>query len=265
MFRKILVGYQKTEAGRDALELGRVMAKASGAELQVATAPSPQGDDLTRLVRDAAADLVVLGSTHRGPIGRVLPGATVSHLLGEALCAVAVAPPGFGRPADDEAEWRPLRGSGEDPGMRVVGVGYDGSRAAREALDTATELALANGAALRVVTVAQKFAHLPRADAGTQASNVPTEAEALREQLYKVVKALPAEARALPVFLRGIPAAKLIAAAGNGVDLMVLGSRRGGPLRRALHNSVSGAVMLEARCPVLVSPAGVRAPRPALA
>lgn len=47
--------------------------------------------------------------------------------------------------------------------------------------------------------------------------------------------------------------------------MLVLGSRRGGPVRRAMHGSVSGAVIQEAHCPVLISPAGVKAPTAALA
>jgi nucleotide-binding universal stress UspA family protein len=176
---------------------------------------------------------------------------------------VAVAPPGFGRPADDLG-WRPLSGAAENVGMRVVGVAFDGSRAAREALDVALELAVSNGAALRVYTVARNCAPPPAANATGQTPGMPTEAEALREQLHEVVAGLPAEARALPVFLRGNPAVELIGAAEMGVDMLVLGSRRGGPVRRALHSSVSSAVIQKAHCPVLISPTGVKAPTPAL-
>jgi nucleotide-binding universal stress UspA family protein len=265
VYSRILVGNLDTEQGRDALELGRVLTRASGGEMLIATATDEDGRDLVQLARSEGADLVVLGSTHRGPVGRVVPGATVRRLLAEAPCAVAVAPPGFGRPLDGDLGWRPLSGGVEDAGMRVVGVGFDGSRAAREALDMAVELAVPNGAALRVYTVARNFAHSPAANATGQTAGLPTEAEVLREQLHEAVAALPAEARALPVFLHGTPAVELIAAAEMGVDLLVLGARRGGPVRRALHGSVSSAVMLEASCPVLISPSGVKARQAALA
>ncbi len=260
MFRKILVGFKETEQGRDALELGGILARASGAEMRVATVPGDDGAELARLARSEGVDLLVLGSTHRGPIGRVVPGAMVAHLLGEAACAVAVAPPGFAGPANDDSDWQPLSGDAEDVGMRVVGVGFDGSSAAREALEIATELAVRNGATLRVYAVARKLAHIPGDGAGGRAPGVPTEAGALQQQLHRAVAALPAEARALPVFLRGIPVVELIKAAAEGVDLLVLGSRSGGPVKRALHGSVSGAVMLEANCPVLISPSLAGAP-----
>ncbi len=254
MYSRILVGYLDTEQGNDALELGRIMAQANRAELLVFTVSDEDNASLADLARSEGADLVVLGSTHRGPVGRVVPGAAVGHLLGAAPCAVAIAPPGFGRPADGDLGWRPLSGDAEDVGMRVVGVGFDGSRASRQALDLAAELAVANGAALRVYAVARKYAHPPAADASGHVPGIPTEAEALREQLHEAVAYLPAEVRALPVFLRGIPAVELTAAVELGVDLLVLGSRPGGPIRRALHSSVSNAVLTAASCPVLIAP-----------
>jgi len=264
MYRRILVGYLDSEQGRSALALGRIFARAEGAEMIVVTATDEDGDDLAALARSHEADLVVLGSSHRGPIGRVVPGATVERLLGEAPCAVAVAPPGFGEPAAGESAWRPLGGPGEDAGMRVVGVGYDGSDAAVEALRAAVKLAVPNGAALRVYTIARTFPHVPGATGDARGPGVPTEAEVLRGILHDAVKALPAETRALPVFLRGLAADELIDAAKLGVDLLVLGSRRGGPVRRKLHHSVTSTVMQRAACPVLISPTGVAAPRSAL-
>ncbi|MGE0067578.1 MAG: universal stress protein, partial [Solirubrobacterales bacterium] len=156
-------------------------------------------------------------------------------------------------------------GSG-DVGVRVIGVGFDGTPASRVALEVATDMALAGGAALRVFTVARKHAALPGAAAEPgQGAGAPSETEYLRGQLHEAVTELPPEVRALPVFLRGFAADELVSAAKLGVDLLVLGSRRGGPLRRAAHHSVTSFVVNEAPCPVLVCPSGVPAPRPALA
>jgi len=265
MYTRILVGYMDTEQGRDALALGRILAQANAAEMMVVTAPDEDGSDLSQIARDNEVDLIVLGGSHRGPIGRVVPGATVERLLGDAPCAVAVAPPGFGQPTEGDSGWRPLGGDAEDVGMRVIGVGYDGSRAAGEALKTAVELAIPNRAALRVYTVARKFAHVPGGDGDSRGPGVPTEAEVLRGMLHKAVSTLPSETRALPVFIRGFPDQELIAAVEYGVDLLVLGSRAGGPVRRLLHHSVTSTVMREAICPVLISPSNVAAPQATLA
>jgi nucleotide-binding universal stress UspA family protein len=264
MYDKILVGYVDTEQGREALALGRLLASASEADLKVVTAPDDQGHDLAALAQAEEADLVVLGSTHRGPIGRVIPGATVERLLGEPPCAIAVAPPGFGRIPDGDSGWHPLSGDVDDPGLRVIGIAYDGSGASGEALKTALDLALANGAALRVYTVARKFAHVPGATGDERGPGVPTEAEVLRGMLHEAVAALPSEARALPVFMRGFAADKLVDAVDAGVDLLVLGSRAGGPVRRLVHHSVTSEIMRRSACPVLIAPSGVKAPEAAL-
>lgn len=264
MYRRILIGYLDTDQGRDALALGTLLAQASRAELILATARTEDGESLAQLARRENADLVVLGSSHRGPIGRTFPGATIEHLLREAPCAIAVAPPNFGKRGDGDSGWRPLSGDAEDAGMRVVGVGFDGTRASAEALKTAVELALPNGAALRVYSVARRYAHVPGGDGDNRGPGVPTEAEVLQGMLHEAVANLPSEARALPVFMRGFAAQQLVEACEAGVDLLVLGSRGGGPLRRRLHHSVTRTVMQDAKCPVLISPAGVKAPTEAL-
>ncbi|HEY7255729.1 MAG TPA: universal stress protein [Solirubrobacterales bacterium] len=265
MYERILIGYQETAEGRDALALGALLARACKAELIQVTAQSDDGETLAQLAQLNRADLIVIGASHRGPVGRVFPGATVERLLGEAPCAVAVAPPEFSRHEDGDTRWSPLSGNLDDIGMRVIGVGYDGTPASAVALRSAAELAVVNGAAMRVYTVARKYAHGPGSDADAALSpGMPTEAEVLRQMLHEAVGTVPSEARALPVFLRGFPAEELIKACDAGVDLLVLGSRGGGPVRRKLHHSVTSLVMQAAKCPVLISPRGVSAPKPAM-
>lgn len=255
MFGKILVGFQDTAQGRDAKALGAVLSRLTGAEVVLATIGGEDHETLSDLARERGADLAVLGSTHRGPLGRLVPGAAIAHLLADPPCAAAVAPPGFARPGGP-GDWRPLDGDGEDAGLRVLGVGFDGSRAAHAALATAADLALAGGAAMRVYTVARRVPQL-HPEASSAPPTTPTEAEALRQALQQAVAALPREARALPVFLRGDPATELIDAVANGVDLLVLGSRPGGPIRRALQGSVTNAVLDAVHCPVLIVPTAV--------
>ncbi|HEX3243151.1 MAG TPA: universal stress protein [Solirubrobacterales bacterium] len=260
MFRRILVGYIDSKPGQDALELGRILSRANGADPIVVTATGEDEGGLAGIARAKRADLVVLGSTGRGALGRIVPGTTLARLLGQAACAVAVAPPGFAQRAGKELGWKPLSVETEDAGLRVIGVGFDGSRASREALEIASDLAIANGAALRVYTVARNYASLPGADQNGRTPGMATEAERMQEELHDAVSDLPSETRPLPVFLRGDPAVELVRAIELGVDLLVLGCRPGGPLRRALHQSVSNAILADSPCPVLIAPAGVVAP-----
>jgi nucleotide-binding universal stress UspA family protein len=48
-----------------------------------------------------------------------------------------------------------------------------------------------------------------------------------------------------------------LAEASAGLDLLVVGSRRYGPLKRALVGAVSSALVEHAHCPVLIVPRGV--------
>ena len=65
--------------------------------------------------------LVVVGSTHHGPAGRVVPGSTGERLLHGSPCPVAIVPRGY-------ADAGPIR---------TVGVGYDGSDESEAALAAA--------------------------------------------------------------------------------------------------------------------------------
>ena len=66
------------------------------ARVQLRAVPS---DSPARAVTEVAeaehADLVVVGSSHRSALGRLLPGTTAERLLHDAPCPVAVAPRGY--------------------------------------------------------------------------------------------------------------------------------------------------------------------------
>ena len=54
--------------------------------------------------------------------------------------------------------------------------------------------------------------------------------------------------------LHGVPAEEIAGRAYGVIDLLFVGSPGSGPLRRALLGNVSGAVVREAGCPVVVTP-----------
>jgi nucleotide-binding universal stress UspA family protein len=179
--------------------------------------------------------MLVVGSTHRAGLGRVMPGSVAERLLSGAPCPVAVAPRGY-EPLD----------------IRVIAVGYDGSPEATAALELATAIGEAAGATLRVIAVRVQATTTAAAQAELLAAS--SGAPDLQSRLHSAVSGLPSDLRALPIFEHGGAARHLLDYAEQGVDLMVLGSRGYGPVRAVLLGSVSATVLGSAPCPVLVTP-----------
>ncbi len=195
---------------------------------------------LYEYARDSGADLIVVGSAHRGKLGRVFPGSVGESLLRGAPCAVAIAPRGLAR--------------GKHPSIGLIGVAYDGTDEAKLALAEAERLAEALEAELRVITVVPQVPAL-----SVQGPKLEEIHEALRREygdvLEKGVATLSGETTAEPVLEEGDPAA-VLADQGVELDLIVIGSRGYGPLRGALAGAVSAEVMRAAPCPVVVTPRG---------
>ena len=177
----------------------------------------------------------------------MLAGTIAERLLHGAPCPVAVAPTGFH--ADD------------DHAIDTIAVAYDRSDEAKAALLAATAIAPALGARLRVVEVLDpRWMGTPALMAGPAYKSAAPEVEQpAREHLDDVVAALPAYMTAEAVVIIGDPEGEL-AAETERVDLMIAGSRGYGPHRAVVLGSVSGRLVREASCPVLVVPRGIETP-----
>jgi len=209
---------------------------------------------LTETAEREHADLVVVGSSRRGAVGRVLLGATAVRLLHDAPCAVAVAPRGY---------------AGGD--IRHIGVAYEGSPEAEAALRAAEALALELSAALTVYCVVEPpptTDSMVAAGSGAEWPSVTAEQHG-RQLLYYVADHAPQGLRPETVLLHGHAAEQITRRTAGVVDLLFAGSRGNGPLRRALLGSVSGALVRDADYPVVITPrsavAATRSPEPATA
>lgn len=196
---------------------------------ELAEAPAKGLHDLAE---SEGADLIVLGSTHRGRAGRVYPGSVGEKLLQGSPCAVAVAPHGYAER--------------EHPGFGLVGVGYDGERDSRFALAEADLLAARLHSHLRVITVVPAYPALDQVDYMKQRES---EYRARLRRATKRLALIDVEA----CLDQGDPA-KVLARQGVDLDLLVIGSRGYGPVRRTLLGSVGSEVIRTAPCPVLVVP-----------
>ena len=191
-------------------------------------------------------DLLVVGSTPRGPQGRVRIGSRTRQLLGDAGCALAVAPRGLGAR-------RPER-------LATIGVGYDGGEESRAALVGAGALARASRAKLRVRAVLDT--RLPPVgwsirpiEQAERDERVNAALESLRDDAEVAGSATGADVQVEVVL--GSPPDELKKLSGE-VDLLVIGSRRWGPVARVLLGSTGEAVMHDDGCAVMVVPRPAR-------
>lgn len=225
--------YLLTQTGGDAREVGEV-AERVGAKLEtVASVSVARG--LQDLADQIDTDLIVIGSSRHGTVGRVFAGSVGERLLHGSPCAVAVAPQGFR--------------DREQPTDRVVAVGYDSSPESKAALHYTVELAGSIAAKVRVVSVVRRLAPAP----GSARLDSIRRTYA-REQLERALQSIPETLEPTGELISGDPASSL--AEQSHVDLIVVGSRGYGPLRRVLLGGVSARLIRAAPYPVLLVPRG---------
>jgi nucleotide-binding universal stress UspA family protein len=227
---------------QDALELLRATADTvDGVSGTDAIADPSAPHALHSLAEAVGAALLVVGSTHRGAVGRVVPGSTGERLLHGSPCPVAIVPRGYAK-ADS---------------IRSIGVGYDGSKESEAALQAGCELARHCGATLRVIRVfdaTQVGSPALMTMPGWDSMRDETEATQ-RKHFAETIAALPPDIVIESVFIPGNPRLDL-ASESWSLDVMVVGSRGYGPRAAVLLGGVSHALIRKAACPVVVLPRG---------
>ncbi len=264
MFKNVLVGVDGRPNGRDAIALAShltdvdarltlayvhtgevaeesedsdalLQAQRAGAgvnaELLSLVATNP-GRGLHQRAEEQGADLLVVGSCSHGPFGRVMLGDDTRAALNGAPCAVAIA----------------ARGFAEHPTpITRVGVAYNGSPESKAALALAQELAKNTRAtvhALEVVAVPSL------AYAGTIPPAIGDVIDVMLQEADIRMKELPGVEGHAVYGLAG----EELAAFGDRLDLLVVGSRGYGPVKRLVLGSTSEYLERHARCSLLVLP-----------
>ncbi len=205
----------------------------AGVEAELVSFPaSTVGRGLHDLVEERGADLLVVGSCSRGMVGRAMLGDDTRASLNGAPCAVAIA----------------ARGYAEHPlPLASIGVAYDGSPESEAALVAGRSLAAQHRAkliALEVVSIpTSSFTGLTPPAMG---DTIEALLEDAKERLGKLEGL---EGRAV----YGLPGEEL-ASFGGEVNLLVVGSRNYGPLRRLVLGSTSDYLERHARCSLLALP-----------
>jgi nucleotide-binding universal stress UspA family protein len=196
---------------------------------------------LHELARDTGAVLIVVGSTDRGAVGRVLTGSTAQRLLHGAPCPVALAPRGYARTP-----------------LRTIAVGFVDTPEGHGALAAAHALAARSCARLRAIAVLHPSGGLDAAMAGglREARAFTLEGRARHEARAALERAVEALAPGVDVHceVHVDDPADVLLRISEHVEMLVCGSRGYGPLRSVLLGGVSRRLVDEAHCPVLVLP-----------
>ena len=279
--QRILIGYGPDDSARDALALGRSLARATGSELVLASiyADEPaMSDEYRAACRQEAADrldsaLATLASSGLASHGVAHPsrsaaqgladlaaqeatqlavigsrhttplGKLLSGAVTERLFAAAPCPVAVAPRGLAE------RGAG---GFERIGAGYDGSPEAGAALAEAVRLAEATGAELRVLVICDSTTPpgLDRSEHDMLLRERESEAAALLQQ---ALGTLGQVGRASGEVVTGEPARALVGAAeAQGLDLLVIGSRGYGPFHGVVSGSVSSHLARHAPCSLVV-------------
>ena len=157
------------------------------------------------------AELLVVGSSHRGPVGRVLVGSVTEETLHGAPCPVAIAPVGFdNKPTDAD--------------FGLIAVGYDVLDPQQQALHAAAALAAQSGAELQVVAVADSTGTHQHGANWATSDTATTEARlsAAEEGLSGALAEMPDGLKTCAIVRFGRVSEELLQVT-HGVDLLVLG------------------------------------------
>jgi nucleotide-binding universal stress UspA family protein len=204
------------------------------AELLAYSAQSA-GRGLHELAELRHSDLLVIGSSRRGLVGRVLMGDQTRASLNGARCAVAIAPSGYAESSHALAK---------------LGVGYDRSPESKRALAAARELAARHGGVISALSVVS-LQRVP-VGGGTIPGDywsevVVREISDDEQQRMNGLDGVHGQA------IYGVPGEER-ARFGADLDLLIVGSRSYGPLGRLVGGSTSNYLARHAHCPLLILP-----------
>ena len=207
------------------------------AELRWYGSPSV-GRGLHELAELAGADLLVIGSSRRGLLGRTFIGDDTRSALNGAPCAVAIAPAGYCR---------------EPTVMREVGVGYDGSAESEGALALARIVAGEHQAKLSAFqAISTPAYHTPAClYMGYLDTPAPVDAKSIRGEVARACDRIAGLGDVESHAAYGDPVEELTLYSAS-LGLLVIGSCGYGPLGRLVYGGVAQRLARTARCPLLV-------------
>jgi nucleotide-binding universal stress UspA family protein len=217
-------------ASEKLLEAERAAAGIS-AELMSIVALSP-GRGLHLQAEEQSADLLVVGSSSRGALGRAMLGDDTRAALNGAPCSIAIASLGYAE--------HPVP-------IAKVGVAYNGSPESKAALALARELAAPTSASIHALEVVPIMTY---AYTGIVPAAIGESVDVMLQEANSRLEELP-DVQGRAVY--GLTGEEL-AAFGDELDVLVVGSRGYGPVKRLMLGSTSEYLERHARCSLVVVP-----------
>jgi nucleotide-binding universal stress UspA family protein len=288
MFKRIVVGVDGREGGRDALALAAVLQGVAGGEI-VAVHVYTSGRTVslsgaraveTVLQEDLLAkletELRAVGVSARAVVARDLAVARALHATAERQGADLIVVGSCRRVgadrvlAGDDAlntlHGAPCAVAVAPQGyterahkLKLIGVGYDGSPESQGALDLACRCAEQANAYVRATVVVQPAGSFWPTTTGYP-GRPSTQASARRRAQEMVEQAVAGIRDRVTVEVAVGEGWKMLASSSDDLDLLIVGSCGYGPVRRVLLGSTSSHLFREAACPVVVLPGGAAVP-----
>ena len=195
---------------------------------------------LQQVAEEEGALAIVVGPSHRGTLGQLVPGSVGERLLHGAPCPVAVAPSGYWSAAGH---------------IRRIGLGFVATPEADEALCAAVGIATRTGAEIRALSVVELPTGLTMGVGWHYAELEQLARDDLSQSLVRTLGDVTSPVESSGEVVDGYADDEL-ARLSTEVDLLVCGSRGRGPIGRVVLGSVAAGVVRKASCPVIVVPRG---------
>jgi nucleotide-binding universal stress UspA family protein len=290
MFRTVVIGFDGSEQGRDALALARALggpqAKVIAAcvySYEPAHTGSPAADlDYGRSLRQAAEEVLAraegasetraipCGSPARGihelaeEVGAdlIVAGSTHHGAVGKVIVGSVGEKLLHGSPCPVAIAPKGFASEAAHP-FETIAMAYDASPEAEQALGLATMLAKRSGSVVRLFTAVPNLAIDPSVFPSEDGWSRHREKALIRaqERLDAAVRAVAQTVPAEGELLFGAPAEAIADEARASADVLVMGSRGYGKVRGVFLGRVSAELARSAPCPMIVAPRGAAIPR----
>jgi nucleotide-binding universal stress UspA family protein len=204
-------------------------------EIRVHVVLSSPAHALNEKASEVGAGLIIVGSSHRGAVGRITLSTTADRVLHRAPCPVAIAPRGI---------------RDEDAARQGVAVAFVDTPGGQSALRVGAAIARCAGTSLTAYTVIEPHTHESARDRAEAA---------LERAIADIAHDLDAETQVLTH--GGVEA---LVAASRRHSFLVRGCRTRGPARPPLAFGLPSKLARHAACPLVIVPPGREEPLEAL-